>query len=169
MYVLKTCIKEASMYRISVWMILSAALLTACAAAETPTPSGFPTSSPIVVTTHPTLILTPDPSMNTKTSPTDSSELDPAAMKMAEKAREHLVKKFKLSSEQISVFSVQKATWPDAGLGCPQEGMSYAQVETPGYMILLEAGGQTYNYHTDAAENVILCDAKAPGEIFLPP
>jgi len=47
--------------------------------------------------------------------------------------------------------------------------MSYAQVETPGYMILLEAGGQSYNYHTDAIETVVLCDAKAPGEIFLPP
>lgn len=157
------------MYRISVWIILSAIVLTACVAGETPRPSGVSTASPILVTTHPTLIITPDPSMNTKTSPTDSSELDPIAMQMAEKAREHLVKKIKLPSEQISVFSIQKVTWPDASLGCPQEGMSYAQVETPGYMILLEAGGQTYNYHTDATENVILCDARAPGEIFLPP
>jgi hypothetical protein len=106
-------------------------------------------------------------------SPTTPSplpaELDPAAMQMVEKAREHLIKKFKLSSDQVGVFSVQAVTWPDSGLGCPQQGISYAQVETPGYMILLESRGQTYNYHTDASENVILCDSGGPGEIFLPP
>ena len=79
------------------------------------------------------------------------------------------MKKFSFSDAQVSVFSVEAVTWPDAGLGCPQQDMMYAQVETPGYMILLEAGGQTYNYHTDLQETVVLCDAQSPGEIFLPP
>jgi hypothetical protein len=47
--------------------------------------------------------------------------------------------------------------WSDASLGCPQEGMMYAQVITPGYLIVLEAQGQTFEYHTDQGTNVVLC------------
>lgn len=154
------------MYRFFLWITLFAIFLTACSALPS-TPMS--TTSPIIVTVHPTLILTSDPSMNTKTPPTDSFNPDPAAMQMVEKAREHLMKKFSLSNDQVTVFSVEAVTWPDASLGCPKPDMSYAQVETPGYLILLEAGGQAYNYHTDAQEIVVLCDVKSPGEIFLPP
>jgi len=164
--------KEAPMYRINFWLALfsmSAAFLAACVPGA-PTASPFTAAtSPIIVEVHPTLIITPIPSMSTKTSPADLSNLDPDATRLVEKSREHLVKKFGISSDQITVFSVQAVTWPDASLGCAQAGMSYAQAETPGYMILLEAAGKTYNYHTDARESVVLCDTQSPGEIFLPP
>jgi hypothetical protein len=35
--------------------------------------------------------------------------------------------------------------------------MMYAQVITPGYLIILAAEGQQYEYHTDQAANVVLC------------
>lgn len=157
------------MYPIYLWITVLAFFLSACGSGEVMTPSPIPPTSPIIADVTPTLIITPVPSMSIKTPPADSSNLDPTAKLLVEKAREHLVKKFGITADQITVFSVESIVWPDAGLGCPQKGIGYAQVETPGYLILLEAGGQVYNYHTDANESVVLCDAKSPGEIFLPP
>lgn len=155
------------MYPTYRWIILFSIFLAACGSSgATETPTAVSTS-PIITNT--TLSITPDPAMNTKTPPTDSSNLDPAAAQMVDQAREHMAKKFAIAVDQITVFSVQATIWPDAGLGCPQQGISYAQVETPGYLILLEAGGQTYNYHTDTTESVTLCNTNSPGEIFLPP
>ena len=47
--------------------------------------------------------------------------------------------------------------WSDASLGCPQPGMAYAQVITPGFRIALEAQGQLYQYHTDTKGQILLC------------
>ncbi|MCK6626498.1 MAG: hypothetical protein L6R45_15140 [Anaerolineae bacterium] len=69
----------------------------------------------------------------------------------------HLIQQTGLPPDQITVTSIQPMEWPDASLGCPQEGMMYAQVITPGYLILLEAQGQTFEYHTDQGTNVVLC------------
>jgi len=48
----------------------------------------------------------------------------------------------------ITVKVVEPVDWPDASLACPQPGMMYAQVITPGYRILLEVAGKSYEYHT---------------------
>jgi hypothetical protein len=69
----------------------------------------------------------------------------------------HLIQQTGLPPDQITVTSIQPMEWPDASLGCPQEGMMYAQVITPGYLIVLEAQGQTFEYHTDQGTNVVLC------------
>jgi hypothetical protein len=52
-----------------------------------------------------------------------------------------------LSVDQVTPLAVEAHTFPDASLGVPQEGMMYAQVLTDGYIITLEADGQTYTYH----------------------
>jgi hypothetical protein len=57
----------------------------------------------------------------------------------------------------ILVRSVEEVKWADASLGCPQPGMVYAQVITPGYRVLLESGAGTYEYHTDQDLVVVLC------------
>lgn len=51
--------------------------------------------------------------------------------------------------EAVRVVQVEPRDWPDSSLGCPRPGMGYAQVITPGYLIILEAGGQTLEYHAD--------------------
>jgi hypothetical protein len=33
----------------------------------------------------------------------------------------------------------------------------YAQVVTPGYMVVLESAGKTYEFHTDLRSKVVLC------------
>jgi hypothetical protein len=59
--------------------------------------------------------------------------------------------------EEIKVVSIEAVDWPDTSLGCPEEGMMYAQVITLGYKIVLEAQGQQYEYHTNEQDYVVLC------------
>ena len=60
--------------------------------------------------------------------------------------------------DQISLVSIEARQWADSSLGCPQEGFMYAQVITPGYLIVLDAAGTQYTYHTDQASTAILCE-----------
>jgi hypothetical protein len=68
-----------------------------------------------------------------------------------------LVERTGLPAAEIKLVSMEEQQWSDASLGCPQEGYMYAQVITPGYLITLEAQGQTYAYHTDQQANIVLC------------
>ena len=63
----------------------------------------------------------------------------------------------------VRVLAVETVEWPDTSLGCPQPGMMYAQVITPGYRLVLEAGGQTYEYHTDQGRFAVLCEPETAG------
>ena len=47
--------------------------------------------------------------------------------------------------------------WRDSSLGCPQPGVLYAQVITPGYRISLRVGAAQYEYHSDSGTRVALC------------
>jgi hypothetical protein len=61
-----------------------------------------------------------------------------------------------IAADAIQVQSAEAVEWPDASLGCPEPGMMYAQVITPGYRIVLEAGGQLYEYHSSLSR-VVYC------------
>ena len=76
-------------------------------------------------------------------------------------AVDFLARELGISADQITVVSSQPVDWPDASLGCPEPGMMYAQVITPGYKFVLEAGGETYEIHTDEyGGNVVLCESR---------
>jgi hypothetical protein len=82
----------------------------------------------------------------------------PEAEQVVGLAREDLAETLGLSPEEIRLVSVEAVEWSDASLGCPQPGMMYAQVITPGFRVTLEAGGETYEYHTDTGDHVVLCE-----------
>lgn len=94
---------------------------------------------------------------------------DPSAEKMVTLAKEHLSRKLGIAVEKISLFDVEPVQWPDGSLGCPRSGMIYTQAVTPGFRISLEATGQVFSYHTDSANQVILCEARPPDEIYPTP
>ncbi len=73
-------------------------------------------------------------------------------------AREDLARRLDLALDAIRVVSVEAVDWRDASLGCPEPGMMYAQVITPGYRVVLEAHGKRYEYHTDRGRQVVLCE-----------
>ncbi len=70
-----------------------------------------------------------------------------------------LAKQLRIPLESVTVILVQATEWSDASVGCPKEGMMYAQVITPGYLMVLEAQGQQYSYHTNKKNLVVLCQS----------
>ena len=54
-----------------------------------------------------------------------------------------------VSAEQIQVLTSERVEWPDACLGLASQDEACAQVVTPGFRIVLQAGDQTYEFHTD--------------------
>jgi hypothetical protein len=46
----------------------------------------------------------------------------------------------------VTVVRAEAVTWPNGALGCPKMGVMYTDVITPGYHLVVEAGGTTYDY-----------------------
>lgn len=64
-----------------------------------------------------------------------------------------------IGAEQVVVQEVLPTEFPDASLGVPEPGMTYAQVVTPGYVIRLAAGGKVYQYHGSDERIVLVPEA----------
>lgn len=62
-----------------------------------------------------------------------------------------------LSESDVQVLITEPREWPDASLGCPEPGHAYADVITPGYLIVVQAGGEEFEFHTDERETVVRC------------
>ena len=73
---------------------------------------------------------------------------DDALTLLIERAKDDLVQATGAESDAISVVSTEEVEWSDSSLGCPDPDAMYAQVITPGYLIVLESDGNTFNYHT---------------------
>ncbi len=56
--------------------------------------------------------------------------------------------------EKMDVESVKEFNFMDASLGVPEPGVEYTQVITPGYIIIIYAEGETYEYHA-SGERVV--------------
>lgn len=69
-----------------------------------------------------------------------------------------VAEKLDVPRDEIEILTVEAVEWPDASLGCPGQGKSYAQVITPGYRVILKAGDKEIEVHTDrAGRNVVIC------------
>jgi hypothetical protein len=135
----------------------------------TPSPSATPapeTDTPPAPSTTPTSSAPEPPPATAPASETAAPEtalpdLSPEAEQVLVLAREDLAQRLGLAEEGIVVQSIEPVTWPDTSLGCPQPGMFYAQILTPGYLVILEAGGEAYEYHTGTPEPVVLCEKES--------
>src|SRR5581483_4748209 len=78
-------------------------------------------------------------------SPTVTS--DPTLTKLIAQATADLAQRKGIAATSINVRQARAVEWSDSSLGCPVQGQMYAQVITPGYLIVLVANGQTYEYH----------------------
>ncbi|MEW6233635.1 MAG: hypothetical protein AB1566_15175, partial [Chloroflexota bacterium] len=83
----------------------------------------------------------------------------PEAGRVVDLARKDLAQRLGKDQDAITVVRVERVDWPDTSLGCPQPGMMYAQVITPGYRIYLSVDNVSYEYHSDRAR-VVFCPAK---------
>jgi len=60
------------------------------------------------------------------------------------------------------VISSVARDFPDASLGCPQPGMAYAQVITPGFQVLVEADGRRFDVRVAGTVGQICYRRKRP-------
>lgn len=67
-----------------------------------------------------------------------------------------LAERLNLDSGEIEVVRTEPVDWPDTSLGCPEPGQAYAQVITPGHIVVLKAKGQEYEYHI-GGDQVVTC------------
>ncbi len=84
-------------------------------------------------------------------------EIDPEARAAVQLAIKDLVQRLAVTRSAVRVLRATAVEWSDTSLGCPKEGMMYAQVITPGFLILLSAEGKLYEYHTDLGNYAVLC------------
>jgi len=89
--------------------------------------------------------------------PPSNSSIPRGAEMVVELAKEDLAKRKGIDAGKITVVAVEAVDWPDTSLGCPEPGMMYAQVITPGYKILLSYAGETYEYHSDKGDHAVYC------------
>ena len=130
------------------------------AATESPlaTPTSLPSPTPTARQLLTEIVEEPASPVDTPTVMT-ASEMDipPGSEQAVAAAIEDLTEQSGTPADEIAIVSVEPVEWSDASLGCPQEGMMYAQVITPGFLIILEAGGQQYEYHANQRDTVVLC------------
>ena len=72
-------------------------------------------------------------------------------------ALDDLTGRLSVDRSAVEIVSVEKRMWGDTSLGCPQPGMMYAQVITPGFLIQLKAGSKVYTYHASLIR-AVLCE-----------
>jgi len=85
----------------------------------------------------------------------------PDAEEVVNLAKADLAERKGIDKEEIVVVEVVEVDWSDTSLGCPEPGMMYAQVITPGYKILLSYAGETYQYHSDKVGRVVYCGSRS--------
>ena len=76
--------------------------------------------------------------------------VDDPLPRLIERAAQDLIQATGAASDDITVVSTEEEEWSDTSLGCPEPNKMYAQMITPGYLIVLESGDNSYNYHTSA-------------------
>ena len=131
-----------------------------------PTDTPAPTPTPLPAT--PTLPAPEEPEEKEEketvvpTTPAQNMDsLDPDAQRMVAIAKTDLMQRLGVTEEAIFVKSVEEKQWRNSSLGCPQPGMVYLQVITPGYRIVLTVGENDYDLHTDMSR-AILCSPQKP-------
>ncbi len=84
--------------------------------------------------------------------------MDGSTSKYVEMAISDLVNRLKIGREQIVLKDISKKDWSNTSLGCPKKNMIYAQVIVPGYLITLNASGNSYIYHA-GSNRVVSCQS----------
>lgn len=131
---------------------LAVGLLVACA----PAPEVSPTLSPAPTPTR--LERGTEEGMATPSAPSGLTARERAA---ADLCVASLATQLAIPADQVQVLAVEAVEWPDTSLGCPEPGMMYAQVITPGYRVRLRAGEATYILHTDG-KRTVACATPTP-------
>ena len=134
-----------------------------------PPPTSTATPAPVVEPPETSPLDAPTPHPVVLRDDSDTSPIAPAGNQVAILPEtEQLITQAKsmlaempevgVTLDQITLLNLEARDWPDGNLGCPQEGSDDAlQAITPGYLIVLQANGQAYEFHTNATDQVVSC------------
>lgn len=85
---------------------------------------------------------------------------EPASRRMEELALDIVSKHLSVPSSELEIVRIEPVEWRDSSLGCPQPGMEYLQVITPGYLgIIRHRSGTTHRVHMTAGGGFV-CEAR---------
>ena len=121
------------------------------------TPAVPPTAEPVTLTPTTPTGTTALPTAAATPSTTPAASIPPQANAAVEQVRQAVATKTGAALASVTVNSVTALNWPDSALGCPQPGVMYSQLVTPGYKIVVSAKGQTFEYHSDRGSHVVTC------------
>ena len=123
-------------------------------------PNPTSTPRPATATTVPTAtmpVATSTPSATPTPTPTPTATPTPPLPDGPYSAfLRDLIDNYDASPGSISLISFDEDSWPSTAYGCPAPGAFYAQVEVDGWNLLVEADGNTYEYHTDLDGDVAI-------------
>ena len=80
--------------------------------------------------------------------------IPPEASAIVDAAIADAAKRFAVQAQAVSV---ERVTWRDGSLGCPQPGMGDTQALIPGWRVKLAAGNRILDYHASERGRVIHC------------
>ena len=66
------------------------------------------------------------------------------------------------TQSSVTVQTAEQVEWSDGSLGCPAPDMMYTQAIVPGYHVVLDVGGQTYDYRLSERGLMVLCENGLP-------
>ncbi len=67
----------------------------------------------------------------------------------------------------VTVVRGEQVEWTDSALGCPKPGLAYLPVVTPGYRVVVQADGHSYDYRASERGVLVRCDPSL-GSLPLP-
>lgn len=122
----------------------------------------FVEPTPWVAPTRPVAMPDTRPKNDGAVSLTPTSNGGVSMNPQVERAIDDLANRKGADPSQVIVESVENVEWRDSSLGCPQPGMMYAQVITPGFRIILRLDALRYTYHADRSRRLTLCENPRP-------
>lgn len=75
--------------------------------------------------------------------------------KIVQKARRWLADNLNVPLGRVKLVSIEQVDWPNSCLGVYEEDMACLLVITPGYKLILSAGEEEYELHTNLNANII--------------
>jgi hypothetical protein len=158
-------------------VLVVAFAFAACAVEQEPAPPSSTSASSTapatagVAPTAPTTGLTTTSTTGAPTTtqpPSDGSLLARGEVEEAlfEAIIADLVDRSGAARSSVAVVRAEEAIWSDGSLGCPQPGEFYTQALVPGYWVVFDVPGGTYDYRATRSGFFKLCP---PGADARPP
>ena len=129
-------------------------------------PTATPKSTPTPVTVGgsvqtPVVTMTPSPTPGAVRSESSLSEAEAKGLTDPgiKAAMDDLGGRVEANGEPTVIVRAEHVTWRDASLGCPQPGVSYAQVLTPGIWLVLSHQSREFDYSI-ADTRAVLCQER---------